>query len=86
MALNPRLLRRLFAGGAVLTVLVVCASIFGNAEGEQNVRDIPKNIAANLAQAHGVHIFQVRRRTHSLTIHAAQARQLRMTAAPNSTT
>ena len=79
MALNPRIWRRLFAGGAVFTVLVVCGFyVRGMLRASRMVRDIPKNIAANLAQSTTGFTFSKSEGGRTLfTIHAAQARQFK---------
>jgi len=79
MALNPRIWRRLFAGGAVFTVLVVCGFyVRGMLRTSRIIRDIPKNIAANLAQSTTGFTFSKSEGGRTLfTIHAAQARQFK---------
>src|SRR6267154_3623694 len=79
MSLNSRILRRMFAGGAVLVVLVVCGFyVSGMVKMRKVMHSIPAKIAANLAQSTTGFTFSKSEGGRTLfTIHAAQARQFK---------
>lgn len=79
MPLNPRILRRLFAGGAVLVVLVVCGFYLrGILRVRRQLGRLPEKIASNLAQSTTGFTFSKSEGGRTLfTIHAAQAKQFK---------
>ena len=79
MPLNPRVLRRIFAGGAVLVVLVVCGFYLrGIVKVRRQLGRLPEKIASNLAQSTTGFTFSKSEGGRTLfTIHAAQAKQFK---------
>jgi lipopolysaccharide export system protein LptA len=79
MPLNPKVLRRLFAVGAVVVVLIV-ASVYlrGVLQGQRLIRNRPKNIPAEVAQStQGFSLSQARGGRTLFTIHASRAEQFK---------
>ena len=77
MPVNPRLLRRLFAAGAVLVVVVVCAFYLRGILKVKRLANIPK-IPSNVAQSTKGFTFSKSEGGRTLfTIHASQAEQLK---------
>ena len=79
MPLNPRLLRRFFALGAIVVVLVVAAVyIRGLLKTRSELGKLPKKIPAEVAQSTRGFTFSQSEGGHTLfTIHAAQAEQFK---------
>ncbi|HWZ46281.1 MAG TPA: LPS export ABC transporter periplasmic protein LptC, partial [Candidatus Saccharimonadales bacterium] len=79
MSLNSRILRRLFAGGAVFVVLVVCGFyVNGIVKMRRVIRSIPAKIAADLVQSTTGFTFSKSEGGRTLfTIHAARAQQFK---------
>ena len=77
MPLNPKVLRRLFAGGAVLVVLIVAAFYLrGLLKVKRELGNIPKNISSEIAQSTKGFTFSKSEGGRTLfTIHASHAEQ-----------
>ena len=79
MPLSPKVLRRLFAAGAVLVVLMVAVIYLrGLLKGKREIGSLPKNIPANVAQSTKGFTFSQSEGGRTLfTIHASQAEQFK---------
>jgi lipopolysaccharide export system protein LptA len=79
MPLNPKILRRSFAVGAVLVVLIVAGAYFRGTLNSRNfLSKIPKNIPSGVAQSTQGFTFSQSRGGRTLyTIHASRAEQFK---------